>query len=262
VRLSRRRFLVSLLALPFLPRAAGAAEPLRSAYHAEIGVLFNLFSFTLDGGVEEQVDRRAGRYRVLVAGDGPGVENRIESEGLIRAGQFTPTSTALFFRIKGRESRTTVRYDYDQGLAHYRHRSQTFLLGRERVADDALKIPAGRPLDDIVTATLNYAEGVLPSDGQGTYETFVIRRVRPKREGPDDVQAGRYRAELVPLRFTVTEDVESGRPVCLLDLTRFSSWATTGNPARVVFGPNRRPESIHASLMLGTSVLITFQKAS
>ncbi|MBI4611574.1 MAG: hypothetical protein HY726_21505 [Candidatus Rokubacteria bacterium] len=261
--LRRREFLVSLLAFPLLSRVGRAAELVRSAsYHVDIGILFGLFTFALDGAVDEQVDRTAGRYRVLVAGDGPGIDNRIESEGVIQAGRFTPTSTSGLFRVKGRESRTTIRYDWDQGRAHYQHRSQTFLLGRERLADDVVAIPAGQPLDDIVTATLNYAEGVLTGNGQGSYETFVVRRARPKQEGPDDVPPGRYRAEIVPLRFTVTEDKETGRPVCLLDLTRFSSWASAANPARIVFGANRRPESIHASLILGTAVRITFRRAS
>ena len=261
--LSRRQFLVSLLALPLAPRLGWADRPARSGtYHADIGILFNLLTFTLDGSVDEQVDRIAGRYRVLVAGDGPGIANRIESEGLIRERRFAPTATSLFFSVRGRESRTHVSYDYDHGVVHYRHASQTFLLGRRRVADDVIGIPVGQPLDDIVTATLNYAEGLLEVDGKGDFRTFVVRRARPKREGPDEIQAGAYRAEIVPLRFTVTQDRESGRPVCLLDLTRFSSWASPDNPARITFGPNRRLESIHASLMLGTTVRITFQATS
>lgn len=258
--LSRRQFLVALLALPLSPRL-GLADPiLRTAtYRADIGVLFNFFTFTLDGRVEEQVDRISGRYQVLVAGEGPGIANRIESAGLIRERRLAPTTTSLFFRVGGRESRTHVSYDYGRGLAHYHHASQTFLLGRWRRGADVIEIPVGQPLDDIVTATLNYGEGLLEGDGEGAFRTFMIRRARLKREGLDEVQAEGYRAEIVPVRFTPTQDSPGGQPVCLLDLTRYSSWAIPGNPVRVTFGPSRRPESIHVSLMLGTTVRITFQ---
>ncbi len=261
--LSRRQFLALPVALLLAPRIGRAASPVRSTtYHADVGVVFNLFTFSLDGAMEEEVDRVAGRYRVLVAGEGSGIANRIESEGFIRDRRLLPTATTLFFSARGRESRTQIRYDYDQGLVHYRHASQTFLLGRRRVAEDVIRIPADQPLDDIVTATLNYAEGLMEREGPGVYRTFVVRRARPPHEGSDDVQPGGYRAEVVPLRFTVTQDRESGRAVCLLDLTRFSSWASAHEPARITFGPNRRPESIRASLILGTSFRITFQSAA
>jgi hypothetical protein len=188
--------------------------------------------------------------------------NRIESVGIVRSQRFAPMATTSFFSIRGRESLTQIRYDYDQRIVHYYHTSETFFLGRRRVAEDAIGIPADQPLDDIVTATLNYAEGVVERDGQRAYRTFVVRRARPEQEGPDDVQAAGYKAEIVPFRFTVTQDGEGGRPLCLLDLTRFSSWARAGQPARVSFGPDRRPESIHAPLMLGTTVQIRFQPTS
>src|SRR2546425_5627954 len=85
--------------------------------------------------------------------------------------------------------------------------------------------------------------------------THVVRRRRPVNEGPDDVQKF-YRAELVPFVLRVTSDPETGKPSALFDLTRFSSWAREARPARVIFGPDRRPELITASLMLGTSVNI------
>lgn len=258
--LSRRQFLAFPLALILAPRLGWGDQQVRAAvtYHADIGVLFSLLTFTLDGSVDEEVDRIAGRYRVLVAGEGPGISNRIESAGIIREGRFAPTATALFFTLKGRESRTHIGYDYDRGLVHYHHASRTFLLGRRRVADDVIRLPAGQPVDDIVTATLNFAQNLLEVDGQGGYRTFVVRRARPEREGPDEVQARGYRAEIVPLRFTVVSDKESDRPVALLDLTRFSSWASPSDPARVTFAPNRRLETIQARLMLGTTVRIKF----
>lgn len=261
--LSRRQLLTLPLALLLAPRFGRAAPAVRAAaYHADIGVLFSLFTFSLDGSVDEEVDRIAGRYRVLIAGEGDGVVNRIESAGFIRGERLAPAATTLFFSVRGRESRTQISYDYDQGLVHYRHASQTFLLGRRRVAEDVIRIPAGQPLDDVVTATVNYAKDLLEGDGQGAYRTLVVRRARPPREGPDEVQAGGYRAEIVPLRFTVTQGQGSGRAVCLLDLTRFSSWASARNPAQITFGPDGRPDSIRVSLMLGTSFRVTFQSAS
>lgn len=261
---SRRQFLTLPFALLLGPRLGRADQPVRSAasYHADIGILFNLFTFTLAGSVDEQVDRSAGRYRVVVSGEGSGVANRIESVGLLRQRRFMPTATTLFFSVKGRESRTHISYDYAHGLIYYRHASQTFLLGRRRIAEDVLELPASHPVDDVVTAALNYAQDLLPVDERGAHLTFVVRRARPEREGPDDVQGGGYRAEIVPLRFAVVIDPESGRPVALLDLTRFSSWAREGHPARITFRPDRRLEAIHARLMLGTTVGIRFHAMS
>ena len=187
--LSRRQFFTSLLALLVAPRLSRADLASRSiTYHADIGILFNLFTLSLDGKVDEQVDRGAGRYRVLIAGEGSRITNRIESVGVIRERRFVPTLTASFFSVRGRESRTHISYDYDRKLIHYRQTSQTFFLGRERLAEDFLGVPVGQPLDDVVSATLNYAEGQLDRDGQGAYWTFVVRRRRSEREGPDDVQ--------------------------------------------------------------------------
>jgi hypothetical protein len=44
-------------------------------------------------------------------------------------------------------------------------------------------------------------------------------------------------------------------------MTRFSSWAKEDEPARIVFGANRRPETITATLVLGTSVTIRLESA-
>jgi hypothetical protein len=52
-----------------------------------------------------------------------------------------------------------------------------------------------------------------------------------------------------------------GRATALLDMTRFSSWAREDEPARIVFGADRRPESITASLILGTSLTIRIAPA-
>ena len=87
----------------------------------------------------------------------------------------------------------------------------------------------------------------------------VVRRQRIRGERPDDA-GQRYRAELVP--FTLRVGTEpSGRVTAELDLTRFSSWAKEDEPARIVFGPHRRPETITASLILGTSLAIRIEPA-
>lgn len=257
--LTRRQFLALPLTLLLTSRLSRAQPAHTAAYHAEIGILFGLFTLALDGLVDEEVDRTAGRYRVVAAGEGDRVAHRIESAGLVRGGRLSPLVTSLSARVMGRESRTRITYDYDRGLAHYHHASETFFLRRRRVAEDVVRIPADQPLDDVVTAALNHAAGLLEADGPGIYRTFVVRRARPPEEGPDDVQPGGYRAEIAPFRFTVTQDKQSSRPVGLVDLTRFSSWASASKPARITFSPDRRPEAIHASLMFGTSFSLTFQ---
>src|SRR5438046_1452742 len=68
-----------------------------------------------------------------------------------------------------------------------------------------------------------------------------------------------HRAEIVPLAMKVASEPETGKAAASLDLTRFSSWAKERQPARVIFGPDRRPESITASLILGTSITIRFR---
>ena len=257
--LSRRQFLAAPLVLLLAPRSGRASQLAHSAaYHAEIGIFFGLFTFTLDGTVDEEVDRIAGRYRVQAAGAGSGISNRVESVGLIRERRYTPTATTVISSVRGRESRTHIGYDHEHGLVHYRHASETFLLGRRRVAEDTIGMPVGQPLDDIVTATLNFAEGLLEPDAQGGYRAFVVRRARREGEGPDDVQTGGYRAEIVPARFTVAQEGESGRPVALLDLTPFSSWARPSQPVRITVGPSRRPESLQVSLIFGTTVRVKF----
>ena len=66
---------------------------------------------------------------------------------------------------------------------------------------------------------------------------------------------------LVPFVLRTTTDSATGRATALFDLTRFSSWAREDRPARIVFGPDRRPEAITTSLMLGTSVDIRIDAA-
>ncbi len=257
--LSRREFLAWPLALLLGPRAAGAASR-RSTYTVEAGLLWGLLTFRLAGTILETVDRAGGRYAVTAAGEGDDIANHTESSGLWRQGRWAPLRTASRVVVHGRRSEVHVTYDYARGVADYRSRSETFFLRRLRVAEDTVPLPAGQPVDDAVSAILNYADGLWNPEPDGTFRTWVLRRRRRGDEGPDDVERS-YRAELVPLGFRVEPDPATGQPTALFDLSRFSSWARESRPARVVFGADRRPTAISSALILGTSLVIRIAAA-
>ena len=251
-------FLAPLLAAP-APQVAGAEpETRRTAYGVDVGVLWDAMTFQLPGTLDESVDRTAGRYEIKAVGQGSQIQNRIESRGVLAAGRWAPLEATSWFQVAGRETRSQTLYDYDKRRVEYHFKGETFLLRRVRVADDVVTIPPGLHVDDVITAVLNYADGRWPPEADGGYHTHVVRRQRPAKEGPDDVSQN-YRAELVPLILKVAPDPETGKPAATFDLTRFSSWAKERQPARVLFGPDRRPESIVASLILGTSITIRFR---
>jgi hypothetical protein len=258
--LSRRRFLTLSLAWLLLPRESWAGEHPRrgTAYTVDAGIFFGWLRYRMDGLLEERIDRAGGTYVLVASGEGEGIANRIESSGIIRDGRFWPTATRGFFRVRGRESRVTIDYDYDRSRVEYHHVSHTFLLGRRRTGDDVLTLTPGLKIDDLATAYLNYAEGKMEIDPQGFHLTHIIRRARVEAEGVDEVKPGGYRAQIVPLRFKVEHDPAFGQPVALVDLTRFSSWASSARPARVLLGSGRRIESIEAHLILGSRVLVVF----
>jgi hypothetical protein len=255
--LDRRRFLQLALALGLgLPATVRAATEERTGqFAADVGILFGVLSFHLAGTIQEMVDRAAGRYEVSIRGRGESINNEADASGVLRDGRWAPTRARSVFLVHGRESRSEIAYDWAQRRIEYHSRSETFFLRRVRQADDVLTVPEATPIDDVVSATLNYADGLWPSQPDGSLLTHVVRRHRPPGEKPDDVQKA-YRAELVPFVLRVTTEPATGRPMALFDLTRFSSWAKESEPARIVFGPNRRPEAITSSLMLGTSVAI------
>jgi hypothetical protein len=260
--LSRREFLALALALLAAPaRAARAAmETHQGRFAADVGILYGALSFHLAGTIDEAIDRVAGRYAVTIRGQGTGITNAVDSTGLLREGRWAPLKTSSLFVVHGRASRVDLAFDYGRRAIEYHSRSETFFLRRLRVADDVLPLPEGIHVDDVVSATLNYADGLWPREPDGTLMTRVVRRQRPAGEGPDDVE-GRYRAELVPFVLKLVPDPGTGRATALFDLTRFSSWAREDRPARIVFGPHRRPEAITSSLMLGTSVAIRIAAA-
>jgi hypothetical protein len=260
--ISRRRFLSLPLALLLAPvgrwsaRAwAATSQARKGSYTADIGILYGLLTFRLEGVLSEATDRATGRYHVTIAGEGDGIANEIESSGLLRNGRWVPLEGHSWFSVKGRESRSELRYDWARRTVEYRFRGETFFLRRVRVADDRVSVPEGVHVDDSISASLNYADGVWPARADGSHETHIVRRKRADDEGLDDVQQ-LYRAELVPFTLKVDADPVSGKPVALFDLTRFSSWAKNGEPARVTFGRDRRPELMSMPLILGSSVKV------
>jgi hypothetical protein len=255
--LSRRRLLRLALGLALVPaRALHAAIDTRLGnFSADVGILYGVLGFHLAGTIDERIDRAAGRYEVKVRGQGDGIENVIDSEGRLLAGRWAPVRTRSRFLVQGRESTLDIGYDHAARRVEYHSRSETFFTRRIRATDDVVTVPDGVSVDDVISATLNYADQLWWAEPDGVLRTHVVRRHRPKGEGADDVQR-LYRAELVPFVLRVAPDAETGRPTALFDITRFSSWAREDRPARIVFGPDRRPETITTSLMLGTSVAI------
>ncbi len=260
--LDRRRFLALALGLALAPGrpARAATEARQGNFSADVEILYGVLTFRLAGTIDETIDRAAGRYETKIRGQGDGITSAVDSHGRLHEGRWTPLGTRSVFLVQGRESRLDITYDPERRAVQYHSRSETFFLRRHRVSDDVVSVPAGVHVDDVVSATLNYADARWPAEPDGTFRTHVVRRHRPKGEGADDVQP-QYRAELVPFVLRVTADPETGRPTALFDLTRFSSWAREDRPARIVFGAHRRPESITSSLMLGTSVVIRISHA-
>ena len=206
----------------------------------------------------EEIDAESGRYRVLITGTGTGVLSRIEARGLIEEGRYRPLEMKNTHIVAGRESWLSITYDYSRGLVDYHAVGHTLVLGRRRQVDDLVRLPAGRAVDDAVSAGLNFAAGHLERDAAGTYQMSVLRRTRPPGEGPDDVTPGAYRVEVVPLRFRVEPDPRTGKLVAQLDMSGWSSWARPDEPAHLVFTPDRRLESIESRLVFGSTVRIRF----
>jgi len=264
VRLSRRAFLATALPRLVSPRAALAAAPATQVfdYSVNVGVLFNLLTFALKGTVVKEIDLAAGRYRVSVNGEGDSISLHTDARGMIRQGRFMPVETHSQSIIRGRESRLDMLYDHGSGTVEYHSVMHTFLLGRRRQVDDMLKLPADRRVDDLLSAELNFAANMLEREPDGTYRTFIVRRSRPEDEGPDDVSASGYHAELIPLRFRAVPEDASGRLSALIDITSFSSWARRNQPASVTFGPDRHLESVQTKLILGTTFNVRLAAAS
>jgi len=267
-RLTRRAFLASPLPLLLAPRFAWgqipAKNPQRQVYDfaVDVGVMWDVFTVSLTGTVIEEIDLAAGRYRMVLNGEGSSVTAHTEATGVIREGRFAPVETHSRSTIRGRENTVNLLYDYDRGTVEYHSVGHTFFLGRRRQADDTLKLPAGQRVDDLLSAELNLVANKLEQEPDGTYRTFVVRRSRAENEGPDDVSPSGYRAELVPLRFRLTPDAATGRLNALIDITGFSSWARRNEPARVTFTSDRRLETVQSKLILGTTLKVRVTAAA
>jgi hypothetical protein len=251
--IGRRAFLGALLAWMLAPaRPAGAAEVRKASYAVRTNLLYGILRFELGGVIDETIERQAGRYEVRIAGRGAEMTSTIESRGILLDGRWVPLRFHDHFVVYGRESDLEITYDHARRSAEYHGRTETFLLGRLRTTDDVVTLPAGAHVDDVISAALNFADNRWPAEPDGTLVTHVVRRRRAPDEGSDDV-AGAYRGEVVPFVLNLAPDPRSARLEASFDLTRFTSWGLEKEPARIGFGPDRRPESITASLILGTS---------
>jgi len=259
-QLTRRQLLAALLPLGFLfgQRPAHGLEDGRSvfAYQLDLSVLFSFLTLSLSGTVAQEIDRRAGKYRVVMEGEGTAITTRAEATGIIRDGRFKPLETRAVHHFRGRQNTAVTTYDYARQQAEIHAVTHTLLLGRRRQVDDVLVLPPGRHVDDLISAELNFADNTLERDADGTYHTWVVRRIRAANEGPDEVAPGSYRAEMVPLRFRPSLDPATGRLTALVDITRFSSWARADQPARVTFAKDRQLESVQSVLLYGTTLSV------
>jgi hypothetical protein len=237
-------------------RRAAATPPAARTfeYRVDISMLFGLLRYSVDGSMVEEVDTSAGRYRVDITGSGTGVSTRIEARGLIEDGRYRPLELKSAHSFVGRPSSLSITYDYARGLVDYHAVGHTLLSGRRRQVDDVVVLPPGQPVDDAVSAGLNFAAGRLEQDPDGAYRMAVLRRSRPPDEGPEDVTPGAYRVEVVPVRLQVEPDPLTGKLIAQVDMSGWSSWARADQPAHLVFTPERRLESIETRLIWGSAV--------
>src|SRR5439155_8821652 len=168
-------------------------------YRVDVSLLYGALTYHIDETLAESIDRTAGRYDVTMTGEGDGIANRIESTGALRQGRWVPLRSRSFFSVKGRESRADITYDHARGRVEYHFKGETFFLRRLRVVDDVLTIPPGLPVDDSLSASLNYTDRLWTPRADGSLVTHVVRRKMAPDEGPDDVQA-HAQAELVPFK--------------------------------------------------------------
>ena len=258
--LSRRAVLLGLgslalsVALPLRGVAAATLAARSFDYRVDISMLYALLRYSVGGSMVEEIDTAAGRYRVLITGSGTGVTTRIHAQGLIDNGRFRPLALNSAHSFLGRPSTLSITYDYARGLVDYHALGHTLISGRRRQVDDVVVLPADQPVDDAVSAGFNFAAGRLAQDPDGAYRMNVLRRSRPPGEGPDDVTPGVYRVQVVPVHFRVERDRATGKLIGQLDMSGWSSWSRADQPARLVFTPERRLESIESRLIWGSAV--------
>jgi hypothetical protein len=246
--------LVLGLSLPARRAAATPPAARTFGYRVDISMLFDVLRYSVDGSMVEEVDAVAGRYHVLITGSGTGVTTRIEARGLIDNGRYRPLELKSAHSFVGRPSSLSITYDYERGLVDYHAVGHTLISGRRRQVDDVMVLPPDQIVDDAVSASLNFAAGRLEQDQDGAYRMAVLRRSRPRDEGPDDVTPGAYRIEVVPVRLQVDPEPATGKLIARVDMSGWSSWARADQPARLVFSAERRLESLETRLIWGSAV--------
>jgi hypothetical protein len=180
-RFTRRQLLAALPAgLLFAWSRASALEDGRSVYgyQLDLSILFNFLTLSLSGNVVQEIDRKAGRYRVTMDGKGTAISTKTEATGVIQDGRFKPIETHSVHLFRGRQNTVTTSYDYEHRRLELHAVTHTLLLGRRRQVDDALTLPPGRHVDDLISAQLNFAANTLDRDDDGTYSTWIMRRAR------------------------------------------------------------------------------------
>src|SRR6266576_2647606 len=100
--MGRRGFLTLPLALLLNPLARVGAEPVlrRGRYAADVGVLYDMLTFHLEGTIEESIDRAGGHYRVVIAGQGASISNRLESWGRLGDSRWMPLGSRSWFNVR------------------------------------------------------------------------------------------------------------------------------------------------------------------
>src|SRR5262245_57530109 len=135
--LRRRDFFIVSAALLLAPGHRLAAQPAgrRGTFAAEFGVLYGVLNYQVNGEIEENVDRGAGRCEVRLTGEGSGVTNRVEMQAEFREGRWAPVRSESKFEVQRREGWTRVKYDYERRRVEYHARAETFFLRKLRVVD-------------------------------------------------------------------------------------------------------------------------------
>src|SRR3989442_2319273 len=112
--ISRRHFLRLPLTFLLAPHvawpargwAATTSEERKRTYSADVGILYGLLSFRLDGALSAAIDRAAGHYQVTIAVGGAALANLIEARGLLRDGRLSPLEWRSWCSVKGQELRS------------------------------------------------------------------------------------------------------------------------------------------------------------
>src|SRR5689334_13743180 len=98
----RRQFLTLPLFMLLAPFARAVAAPpqTRGWYTADVGVLYDMLTFHLEGSIEEMIDRQNGRYHVVIAGEGPSISNRLDASGILQQGRWVPIHSESWFNVR------------------------------------------------------------------------------------------------------------------------------------------------------------------